>query len=166
MKPRLYDEKDLVTVDGRTRVRVKGGVGGGAIERDSLRELAHQDSRARRQRTENGREPVANPASSPYKSKWEENFAKVLDLELKAGAIAGWLYEPFSFRLASGKRYRVDFVTWGPNGTECIEVKGRWIKNRRDGMTHLRWAAQRFPFFTWRLVWMEGHGFNGIYVTT
>jgi hypothetical protein len=88
-------------------------------------------------------------------------------LEQRAGLIAGWLYEPFSFALAPGKRYRVDFVTWGPHGTECIEVKGTWIKNRRDGITRLSWAAQRFPFLTWRIVWRtKWGGWDGQYITS
>lgn len=106
----------------------------------------------------------SNPAPSLYKSKWEIRYAQVLDLEKQAGRITGWIYEPFSFRLGDGKRFKVDFVTWGPMGTEAIEVKG-WSKNRRDGMTHLAWAAQRFPFFTWRLVWWTGNGFDGRYVS-
>ena len=101
------------------------------------------------------------PTASPYRSKLEAAYANKLEMEKRAGTIKGWLYEPFSFKLAEGKRYRVDFVTWGIAGVECIEVKGKWVKNRRDGMTHLHWAAQRFPFFIWRLVWRSNNGWDG-----
>ena len=85
----------------------------------------------------------------PYKNKLEKAFATQLDAEWRAGAIKGWLYEPFSFKLAEGKRYRVDFVSWGEEGVVCWETKG-WHANIRDSLTHLKWAAQRFPFFKWK----------------
>lgn len=95
---------------------------------------------------------VANPAPSPlspYKNKLEKAFSVWLDAQWRAGAIKGWHYEPFSFKLAEGKRYRVDFVSWGDEGVVCWETKG-WHANIRDSLTHLKWAAQRFPFFKWR----------------
>jgi len=93
----------------------------------------------------------ASPPSPyyPYKNKLEKAFATQLDAEWRAGAIKGWLYEPFSFKLAEGKRYRVDFVSWGEEGVVCWETKG-WHANIRDSLTHLKWAAQRFPFFKWK----------------
>jgi len=99
-----------------------------------------------------GHKAGSNPAPSPYypyKNKLEKAFAQQLDAEWRAGVIKGWLYEPFTFKLAEGKRYRVDFITWGEEGTVCYEVKG-WHANIRDSLTHLSWAAQRFPFFKWR----------------
>jgi hypothetical protein len=97
-------------------------------------------------------EQVSTPAPSPlspYKNKLEKAFATWLDAQWRAGAIKGWHYEPFSFKLAEGKRYRVDFVSWGDEGVVCWETKG-WHANIRDSLTHLKWAAQRFPFFKWR----------------
>lgn len=85
----------------------------------------------------------------PYKNKLEKAFSVWLDAQWRAGAIKGWHYEPFSFKLAEGKRYRVDFVSWGDEGVVCWETKG-WHANIRDSLTHLKWAAQRFPFFKWR----------------
>jgi len=100
-------------------------------------------------------------APSPYKSKLEAAFANHLVLLQKAGEIDGWLYEPFTFRLAEGKRYRVDFVSWVfASESNCFittayECKG-WHANYRDSLTHLKWAAQRFPFFSWKKVVSNG----------
>lgn len=100
-------------------------------------------------------------APSPYKSKLEAAFANHLIGMHRAGIIDGWLYEPFTFRLAEGKRYRVDFVAWvwvkdhGYYVTTAFECKG-WHKNYRDSLTHLKWAAQRFPFFSWKKVVSNG----------
>lgn len=108
-------------------------------------------------------------SSSPYRSKLEATYANALFLEERTGLVVKWWHEPFSFRLADGKRYRVDFMVWRPpvagSGSmnsrwiECIEVKGVH-KNKRDSLTHLAWAAQKFPCFTWKLVEWSGHGWE------
>lgn len=94
-------------------------------------------------------------ATSPlgiYKTKLELAYGQYLEILKKTGAIQDYFYEPFSFRLATGKRYRVDFLIWQFNGTtDCIEVKG-WHANRRDSLTHLAWAAQKYRFHRWLLV--------------
>lgn len=104
---------------------------------------------------ESGRLPVANPAPSPYRSKLDAAFATKLELELKAGFVKAWRYEPMSFKLANGKRYRPDFMIQYPDElerhVEFIEVKGHHA-NLRDSLTHLAWAAQRYPMFVWKLV--------------
>lgn len=116
--------------------------------------------------------PVARPAPSPtkppYKSKLELAWAVRLDVMRRQGEIDGWLYEPFTFRLAEGKRYRADFLAWkwvesikvdgssvGYYVTTAYECKG-WHKNYRDSLTHLSWAAQKFPFFQWKKVVRNG----------
>ncbi len=112
----------------------------------------------------------AKDAPSPYKSKLEAQYAAHLELLLKAGEIRRWAYEPMSLKLADGKRYRPDFLVVLPLGAEAKaemhEVKGRWTKNRRDGMTHLKWAAQLYgDVFTFRMIEWKGHGFDGHYIT-
>ncbi len=126
-------------------------------------------------------EALRNPADSarkstpkpPYKSKLELAFALRLEVMRREGEIDGWLYEPFTFKLAEGKRYRVDFISWkftqveSFDGSRAIyqlttayECKG-WHRNFRDAMTHLKWAAQRFPFFEWKKVTRNSKtGFN------
>lgn len=152
-----WTEDDLKRIKGK----VRGGVGGDQINGDS-----HSGGRPRHGRAiVNSRKSVTNPAPSPYKSKLEAAFANHLALLQKAGEIDGWLYEPFpSMRLCEGKRYRVDFVSWkyqSLNGAEfkydtvAYECKG-WHKNYRDSLTHLKWAAQRFPFFSWKKVVSNG----------
>jgi hypothetical protein len=106
-------------------------------------------------------------APSPYKSKWESQYAKQLELEKHAGTIKQFWYEPFSLWLPGKVRYKPDFLIQYPDGLErrleVIEIKG-WSRNKRDGMTRLKIAAALFPCFTWRLVRWTGHGFSGEYV--
>ena len=99
--------------------------------------------------------PVSSPAPSPYRSKLEAAYANSLEMAKQAGEILRYDYEPISFKLANGKRYRPDFVVVYKDHIAFHEVKGRWMKNRRDGMTHLIWAAQRFPMFRWILIERE-----------
>lgn len=109
-----------------------------------------------------------SPKKPQYKSKLELAWATRLEVMRREGEIDGWLYEPFTFRLAEGKRYRVDFLAWGERTVTCqyghevkvpciiaYECKG-WHKNFRDSLTHLKWAAQRFPFFQWKKVVRNG----------
>ena len=108
-------------------------------------------------------------ATSGYKSKLEARYAAHLEILVKTGEIRRWEYEPMSLKLAEGKRYRPDFLVVLPLGAEAKaelhEVKGKWTKNRRDGMTHLKWAAQRYgDVFTFRLIEWTGSGFSGSYV--
>jgi hypothetical protein len=112
-------------------------------------------------------------ATAPYKSRLEAGYAAELERGKQAGIIIDYWYEPFSFQLATGKRYRPDFVVWHPSPhgatdrigrwAECVEVKGVH-KNRRDSLTHLAWASQRFPLFVWHLVWWTGRGWDGKYL--
>jgi hypothetical protein len=114
--------------------------------------------------------PMSRQSSSkpPYKSKIELLFAVTLEAMKRQGEIDGWLYEPFVFKLAEGKRYRVDFISWKLYTVEHLdgsvsayqrviayECKG-WHKNYRDALTHLKWAAQRFPFLQWKKVVRDG----------
>lgn len=111
-----------------------------------------------------------NPIVKPtYKSKLEAQYAAHLDVLQKAGEIRRWMYEPMSLKLSYGKRYRYDFLVILPLGREAKpeahEVKGKWTKNRRDALTHLKWAAQLYgDVFTFRLIEWNGHGFDGSYV--
>lgn len=113
----------------------------------------------------------SNPSPSPkhpYKSKLELAWAVRLEVMKRNGEIDGWIYEPFTFRLAEGKRYRADFIAWHSEQVvrhdgevwfrtvvTAYECKG-WHKNYRDSLTHLKWAAQRFPFFQWKKVVRNG----------
>lgn len=162
MRPRLFDEAALIVKDGRARVKVRRTAQRSAMThwKDSPEATAQSPMRKVSGSTVNPR-----LASSPYRSKLEARYATQLDLELRAGLIKGWLYEPFSLKLANGKRYRPDFLTWGEEGLTCIECKG-FHRNLRDSLTHLKWAAQRFPCFIWRKVWWKDGGWDGQYIVT
>lgn len=117
----------------------------------------------------------------PYKSKLEFQYAAHLDMLKKAGEIKRWEYEPWRLWLSRGTvnpvtgkleghaSYRPDFLVVLPSGmeskAELHEVKGAWTKNKRDGILHLKWAAQLYgDVFTFRLIEWSGHGFEGRYV--
>lgn len=115
-----------------------------------------------------GSHPSPSPQKPQYKSKLELAWATRLEVMRRAGEIDGWLYEPFSFRLAAGNRYRVDFISWklvesegidgAPIGrwvTTCYECKG-WHRNMRAALIALKWSAQKFPFFEWKKVVRNG----------
>lgn len=169
MKHRWTDE-ELQQVKAK---RVRGGVEGHA---GNLKGDGHKPARGQQSHRllgiRSAEQPVSNPAPSPhkpqYKSKLELAWATRLEVMRRNGEIDGWLYEPFTFRLAEGKRYRADFLAWGERITTCqyghevrvpvviaYECKG-WHKNYRDSLTHLKWAAQRFPFFEWKKVVRNG----------
>jgi hypothetical protein len=105
-------------------------------------------------------------AASPYRSKWEAQYAAKLDMEKQAGVIKAWWYEPFSLWLPGKVRYKPDFMIEYIEGKslEIVEVKG-FSKNRRDGMTRLKVAAALFPCFVWRMVYRtKGGGWDGEYL--
>jgi hypothetical protein len=101
---------------------------------------------------------------APYANKWEFNHAKVLELELRAGAIKSWTYETITFRLAYRQYHRSDFVIGHNDRTvEIRQIKG-WHPNLRAGIKGLKWAAQKYPMFTWTIKWWTGTGWDGKYV--
>lgn len=136
---------------------------------EDLQQVKDRKSSARDGHTAHPRQGITQPPKKPpYKSKLELAWALRLEVMKREGEIDGWIYEPFTFKLAEGKRYRADFLAWGEkhfdanDGTTwnvpfvlAYECKG-WHKNYRDSMTHLKWAAQRFPFFQWKKVVRNG----------
>lgn len=137
---------------------------------EDLQQVKDRKSAARGSRTPHHRQGIPQPSNKPrYKSKLELGWALRLEVMKREGEIDGWLYEPFTFKLAEGKRYRADFIAWGKEEvigdegqllfyrdfTIAYECKG-WHKNYRDSLTHLSWAAQRFPFFQWKKVVRNG----------
>ncbi len=105
---------------------------------------------------------------SIYRSKLEAQYAQHLDMLVKAGEVKQWWYEPTSFKLSKGKRFRPDFLIQYADGlerrVEYVEIKSRFNKNIRDGLTHLKWCAQLYPCFTWRIVYWKGGGWDAQYV--
>ena len=80
----------------------------------------------------------------PYRSKWEAEYAKHLELLKAAGRIAGWWYEEHSFLIGVGAKYTPDFlVTYAnPARSEWHEVKGY---RREAAMVRIKAAALAHP---------------------
>lgn len=88
-----------------------------------------------------------------YKSKLELKYANHLQLQLLAGEISRWAYEPIGFKIANRTHYYPDFMVVKPDGVEFHEVKGY----DRQGKGKLKWkiAADMYPEFTWRFITWE-----------
>ena len=145
MKPH-WTEQDY---EAAIKKRVRGGVDARhtTVTSGSRRDPAIQKTISRR----------GESALSPFRSKLEAQFAQQLESDVRAGIIGNFWYEPVSFKLAAGKRYRPDFMVLTDDGIAFYEIKGNWVKNKRDGLTHLKWAAQLYPIFSWVLVYRQQH---------
>jgi hypothetical protein len=104
-----------------------------------------------------------NPRLAPsphFRSKWEEQMAYELTLEKRALLIKDFGYETMTLKLAKGKRYTPDFIIEHVNGRiECLEIKGHH-KNLRDSLTHVKWAAQKHPWFRFTIKRRTGRGWE------
>lgn len=100
------------------------------------------------------RTPVEKPRAvrlwHPYRSKWEADYAKHLDLQLSAGLILGWTYEAIVLEIGVGAHYTPDFPVTLPDGSnEMREVKGY---RREAAIVRIKAAALRYPQFRFVLV--------------
>lgn len=82
-----------------------------------------------------------------FRSAWEANYARLLDLQIKHGAIASWDFECHTFEFVGIKRgsrlYVPDFkVTFHDGHHEWHEVKG-WMDQKSK--TKLKRMAKYFP---------------------
>lgn len=83
-----------------------------------------------------------------FRSAWEANFARYLNLLIKNGDIAIWRYEPDTFWFESIKRgtrsYMPDFKIWDTEDSEpyYYEVKG-WMDAKSK--TKLKRMAKYYP---------------------
>ena len=79
----------------------------------------------------------------PYRSKWEHEYAKRLDMLKAAGVVTSWRYEAHSFTIGAGAKYTPDFhVVFADERVEWHEVKGY---RREAAMVRLKVAALAFP---------------------
>lgn len=105
----------------------------------------------------------------PYRSQLEADRAAHLNLLKAAGEIVDWGYEPATFHLPGGVKYKPDFrvtvaLLMGDEG--CIEssvrfeeVKGSKLqKNARDSITRLRVASGQERWARWVLVTRDRAG--------
>lgn len=82
-----------------------------------------------------------------FRSKWEANYALVLDFLVKQGEIKSWEYEAQTFvfdQIEFGtKRYLPDFKIFNNDGsTEFHEIKGYFDKKSK---TKLKRMAKYYP---------------------
>lgn len=78
-----------------------------------------------------------------FRSKWEHEYAKRLDLLKAAGVLDAWAYEPTSFLIGVGARYKPDFLLlFADNHDEWHEVKGY---RREAAMVRIKAAALAYP---------------------
>lgn len=90
------------------------------------------------------------PAQCPrYRSKTEARYVQFLDLEVRAGNVIRWLYEPLRLEIGPGARYTPDFAVWRPgcNLPELHEVKGGFV--REAARVRFRAAVRAWPGFRW-----------------
>lgn len=95
-------------------------------------------------------------------NKTELEFGKELQIQLHAGDLLWWSFEPIKLRLAQSCFYTPDFaVQLADQSMEFIEVKGFW---RDDARVKIKTAARLFPMFTFTAVTKktkkQGGGWN------
>lgn len=98
-------------------------------------------------------------------NKGEQRYAQLLDQRLAAGHVAGWWFEPLSWRMADNTHYRPDFLVLLADGTvEIHEVKGRKGDSfyaEEDAWLKCKVVAEQMPFplvIVWQAVggeWQE-----------
>jgi hypothetical protein len=87
---------------------------------------------------------------APYRSRWEKEYAEHLELQRMAKVISWWKYEPMTFRLADGAKFKPDFmVGYGPAVIEFDEIKGF---ERPAAILRWKVAAELYPMFRWRML--------------
>lgn len=94
-----------------------------------------------------------------YRSKWEANYARVLEFQRKQGLITSWLHEPETFwfeKIRRGTRsYLPDFKVTYPDGhIEYHEVKG-WYDDRSK--TKVKRMAKYYPEVKLRMIFAKDY---------
>ena len=96
-------------------------------------------------------------------NKTESAYADHLQLQLLAGELAWWQFEPVNLRLAKKTWYKPDFMvlkTGTPGEFDelyLIEVKGFW---RDDARVKIKVAAEMYPMFKFVAVTRKGNGWE------
>ena len=96
-----------------------------------------------------------------FRSKWELDYARYLDVLKATRRIVDWDYEPERLEIGAGAHYTPDFRVMLPGGGyEFREVKGY---QREAAMVRLKVAAKHFPHRRFVLVtrkrgdWVHKH---------
>lgn len=78
-----------------------------------------------------------------FRSKWELEYSRYLDVLKAAGRISWWAYEPDRLPIGVGAVFTPDFLVGLPDGPpEYREVKGF---KREAAMVRLKVAAKQYP---------------------
>lgn len=78
-------------------------------------------------------------------NKTEAEFARELEMQLKAGLISDWKFEVETFKLGKDCRYTPDFRVFETDRTITFyEVKGFWTD---DARVKIKVAAQQNPMY-------------------
>lgn len=143
---------------------MKARMGKHEVEIDDKRVRGATNTRCEKVELSSGKakpttEKKATPAPTKYDSKWEERYAKVLEMEQKAGNIVKWWYHPWHMRLPGGARYELDFLVQHHGHIEAVDVKG-WHKNMREAMLRIKVAASIYTCYTWSIAKWNGRDFD------
>lgn len=83
-------------------------------------------------------------------NKTEAAYAAHLDALKAAGEIRDYRFEGVTLKIAPDTRYTADFLVFAADRClELHEVKGFW---RDDAFVKIKVAADRFPFFAFKVV--------------
>lgn len=100
---------------------------------------------------------------TPFDSKQEKVYHDYLGFLQREGSVLGYWYHPLMLYLPGGLRYTPDWLVLEKDMKTLIvrwcfhELKGKWIKNRRDGITRLKLAASlpQNAWASWKLIELE-----------
>lgn len=91
-----------------------------------------------------------------FRSRWESNYARLLQWRLERGEIRAWEHEPETLWLADGNSYLPDFrVVMADGAVEIHEVKG-WLSPK--SAEKLATIRARHPEITLRLIDVPAYG--------
>ena len=82
-------------------------------------------------------------------NRMEQEYADYLFGLKVGGLVLDYVYEPLKFRLGPKTFYTPDFLVVTNRVFEIHEVKGF---RRDDAMVKLKVAAERYPWFKWKLI--------------
>lgn len=89
------------------------------------------------------RSDLGKPA---FRSRWEANFARILNLLKARDEVVSWYYEPVPIPYLNGHYYFPDFLVLYPDGScSWIEVKGYWPSGDRNIPRKLVSLYLQFP---------------------
>jgi hypothetical protein len=88
-----------------------------------------------------------------FDSKWEREYAQVLEAQRRAGRIHDWRLKPMRLRIGNGAFLTIDFLVVQNDGAlELHEVKGHW---REAAKVRVRVAQEMYPWLPIKIVRRE-----------